>query len=311
MAFFKKKKYDDIDKPFMEGNNYFSLVSIGAFVKGWTLIVSNEGFNDATGVIVEDTLTNGLKFIDAMGDGIYEAGVWYIGELKVGDIKKLEIISKVIETGDISNYAIVSGNEKDPNPLNNEAEDTVHVYPAADLAITKTVSKYQYDVGDLVTYSIRLSNLGPDEALNVKVSEAFDDSLVLRSVKATKGSFDTSSYEWAMDELAAGDEEKLLLEFEAIKEGIFKNVVSVVSDTFDIDLSNNDDFALVKIVKHQDSFLNNFTDKLSKQKISKAENTHHPVVNLEKYPTANLIALLIASAFVSIIFGGSDIFKKR
>ena len=102
-----------------------------------------------------------------------------------------------------------------------------------------------------------------------------------------------------------------MLEFEAIKEGIFKNVVSVVSDTFDIDLSNNDDFALVKIVKHQDSFLNNFTDKLSKQKISKAENTHHPVVNLEKYPTANLIALLIASAFVSIIFGGSDIFKKR
>ncbi len=287
-----------------------SSANYGDIIK-WTLIVSNEGFNDATGVVVEDTLPAGLRFIDATGDGVYEAGVWYIGELEVGDTKKLEIISKVIETGDISNYAVVSGNEKDPNPLNNEAEDTVHVHPAADLAITKTVSKYQYDAGDLVTYSIKLSNLGPDDALNVKVSEAFDDSLVLRSVRATKGTFDTSSYEWSMDELAAGGEEKLLLEFEAIKEGIFKNVVSVVSDTFDIDLSNNDDFALVKIVKHQDSFLNNFTDKFSKQKMTKAENIHRPMSNLEKYPTANLIALLIASILVSIIFGGGDIFKKR
>ena len=36
------KKYDDIDKPIMEGKKYFSLVSIGVFVKGWTLIVSKE-----------------------------------------------------------------------------------------------------------------------------------------------------------------------------------------------------------------------------------------------------------------------------
>ena len=287
-----------------------SSANYGDIIK-WTLIVSNEGFNDATGVVVEDTLPAGLIFIDATGDGVYEAGVWYIGELEVGDTKKLEIISKVIETGDISNYAMVSGNEKDPNPLNNEDEDTVHVYPAADLAITKTVSKYNYDVGDLVTYSIKISNWGPDDALNVKVNEVFDDSLVLRSVKATKGTFDTSSYEWSMDELAAGGEEKLLLEFEAIKEGVFKNVVSVVSDTFDIDLSNNDDFALVKIVKHQNSFLNNVTDKFSKQKMPKAKNIYHTVSNLEKYPTANLIALLIASALISIIFGGSDIFKKR
>ncbi|WP_405266900.1 hypothetical protein [Methanobrevibacter sp.] len=284
-----------------------SNANYGDIVK-WTLIVSNEGLNDATGVIVEDLLPDGLKFISAEGYGIYEAGIWYIGELEVGDFKKLEITSKVVETGDITNFAIVSGNEEDPNPENNEAEDMIHVYPAADLAITKTVSKYQYKVGDLVAYSIKLTNAGPDDALNVKVREIFDKSLILKSVKATRGIFDTSTYEWSIDELAAGGEEKLLLKFEAIKDGVFRNIVNVVSDTFDIDLSNNEDFALVKIVKNPS---NNFTDKLTKHKLSKAMNIKHPTPSLGKYSTANLIALLIVSALVSIIFGSGDIFKKR
>ena len=287
-----------------------SNANYGDIIK-WTLLVSNEGFNDATGVVVEDALPAGLRFIESAGDGIYEAGIWYIGDLEVGGLKKLEIISKVIETGDITNFAVVSGNENDPNPSNNEAEDMVHVYPAADLAIKKTVSKYVYNVGDLVTYSIRLSNLGPDAALNVKVSEVFDKSLVLKSVKATKGRFDTESYEWSLDELAAGGEEELLLNFEAIKAGVFKNFVSVVSDTFDIDLSNNDDFALVKIVKNSVNSSNNFTVKSAKHKAPEAKNIRHVVSNLQKNPTANFIGLLLLSTLVSIIFAGNDIIKRR
>ena len=38
----KEGKYKDIDKPFFIGARYYSLVSIGAFVEGWTLIVSRE-----------------------------------------------------------------------------------------------------------------------------------------------------------------------------------------------------------------------------------------------------------------------------
>lgn len=274
----------------------------------WTIIVSNEGFNDATGVIVEDVLPNGLEFVNATGYGHYEDDIWNIGGLEVGDYKKLEIITKVIATGDITNYAVVYGNEEDPNPLNNEAEYAVYVNPACDLSITKTVSKYIFKEGDIVSYSIRLSNNGPDNALNVLVSEEFDKSLVLKSYKTTKGTFDTSTKEWSMDELAAGGEEKLLLNFEAIKDGIVKNVVSVLSDTFDIDLSNNDDFTLVKIIKSP----NNYSMPFIKKSVEvKAQNAKYPASNLEKNPTANLILLLIASTLISIIFGSSDIFKKR
>ena len=283
-----------------------SSANYGDLIK-WTIVVSNEGLNDATGVFVEDLLPEGLEFIKATGYGNYEDGVWHIGNLDVGDYKSLEIISKIIKTGMITNVAVVSGNEKDPNPSNNRAEDNVDVLPAADLSITKTVSKYTYNVGDLVTYAIKVSNNGPDDAINVKVSEKFDDSLVLKSFKATEGSYDSSNNEWSIDELAAGGEEELLMKFEAIEEGIFRNIVNIASDTFDIDLSNNNDSALVKIVKGP----NNIVEKLAKQKLSKAKDIQRPIQSLEKNNTANLTALLIVSALVSIILGSNGIIKKR
>ena len=291
-----------------------SVANYNDFVK-WTLTVSNQGFNDATGVFVEDVLPDSLKFIEASGDGNYEAGIWYIGDLNVGDYKELEIVSKVIDTGDIINMATVQGNEEDPNLDNNEAEDDVHVYPAADLSIIKSVSKYQYYVGDLVTYSIKVSNDGPDVAKNVKVNEDFPKSLLLKSFKATKGTFDSSIQQWSIDELAAGCEENLLVEFEAIKDGIFKNVASVLSDTFDYDLSNNDDFAFVNVIKsptdHSNRVIKNISTNLIGHKLVNAKNIHHPASNIQKNPTANLIALLVVSTLVSIIFCGSDIFKRR
>ena len=277
----------------------------------WELIVSNQGYNDATGVIVKDILPDSLEIIEIFGDGEYIDDAWNIGDLEVGGYRYLHIITRIIETGNITNSAIVKGNEMDPDLSNNEAENSVHVYPAADLSIIKTVSKYRYHVGDSITYTLKISNNGPDDAVNVKVNEIFDKSLVLKSVKATKGNFDVSNNQWSLDDLAAGGEEKLLVEFEAIKEGVFENFASVLSDTFDHDLTNNDDFVFVKIVKNitksSNIVPNNSSFDLIDHKLVKAKNIPHLASNLQKNPTANLIALLIVSTLVSIIFGGSGI----
>ena len=110
-------------------------------------------------------------------------------------------------------------------------------------------------------------------------------------------------------------EEKLIVEFEAIKDGVFENIASVLSDTFDPDLTNNDDFVFVKIVKNITNPSNNITKNgstnLIDHKLAKAKNIQHPVSNLQKNPTANLIALLIVFTLVSIIFGSGDIFRRR
>ncbi|WP_067041063.1 DUF11 domain-containing protein [Methanobrevibacter sp. YE315] len=280
----------------------------GDFVR-WTLIVSNEGFNDATGVFVEDILPNSLEYVEAYGDGEYGDGVWYIGDVEVGESKKLNIVSKIIKTGSIVNSAIVYGNQKDPDLSNNEAEESIYIPPAADLSISKTVSKSEYNVGDLIEFSIRLINNGPDRALNVKVKEIFDDFLHLKSFKASKGSFDKMSSEWNIDELESGSEENLLIVFEAIKEGEFENIASVISDTFDFDRNNNEDGAFVKIVEN----ITNGTDKtLSiEDDLLKSRNIDSPLSNLQKHPTSNPILLLVGSLLISMMFVGGNIFKKR
>ena len=89
---------------------------------------------------------------------------------------------------------------------NNEDENYIDVPPASDISITKTVSKYQYSVGDLVKYSIKVTNNGPDNAENIKVREIMDDNLLLKSFRASAGDFDKVNDIWSLDELGVGKE---------------------------------------------------------------------------------------------------------
>ena len=275
----------------------------------WTLIVLNNGPNDATDVVVEDILPKSLKFISSNGD--YEDGIWYVGNLGVGQSKTLEIVTKVIKTGDITNVATVYCSE-DLDLSNNEARDTVHINPAADLSITKTVSKYMYGVGQVITYKIKLVNNGPDDAFNVKVNEKFDKSLRLKSFKHSTGVFDPLGNIWSIAKLTTGGEEELCIEFEAMCEGIFKNTVCVVSDTFDNDLSNNHDSVLVKIINStSNEVMKNITGDFTKNNIVKAKSIKQSIHGLGKNPTGNFMELLGISIIVSMILGSNDIFRKR
>ncbi|WP_458455817.1 hypothetical protein [Methanobrevibacter sp.] len=291
-----------------------SNANYGEFVK-WTLMASNEGPNDATGVIVEETMPDSLQYIESNGDGEYIEGIWEIGDLKVGETKTLEIICKIIETGNIVNSAIVYGNEEDCDLSDNEVEVSIDVPPAADLSVSKTVSRYEYKVGDLIEYSIRIINNGPDNALNVKVRELFDSSLVLKSFKQSTGSYDSLKNEWHIDELVSGGEETLLMEFEAIMGGMIENAVSVTSDAFDINTDNNEDSVLVKVVQNT----TNKTDmdyqvtqiKLVANDSVKSDDIDFSLSNLQNYSTTNPIMLLMAALLFSIVFGSFNILKKR
>ena len=291
-----------------------SAANYGEFIK-WTLTVSNGGPNDATGVIVEDALPDSLEYIESNGDGEYADGIWEIGDLKAGENKILDIVCKIIETGNIVNSAIVYGNEKDPELSDNEAEDSVAVPPAADLSISKTVSKHEYEVGDLIEYCIKIANNGPDNALNVKVNELFDSSLVLKSFKESRGSYDIFRNEWFIDELVSGGEETLLMVFEAVNEGIFENVVSVESDAFDTNMNDNEDSAFVKVVQKDinKTYGDNDVSKcLSiKDNSVKSQSINYPMSDIQKHSTANPIILLMASLLSLIVAFPGNIFKKR
>ena len=264
----------------------------GEMVK-WTLAALNQGPNIAHNVIVRDVLPKGLTFISSNGQ--YSEGIWNVGSLDVGEEKSIEIICRVTSTGDFTNLAAIDGDELDVDESDNQDDESIHVEPASDLSITKMASKYYYNIGDVIEYVIEISNNGPDVAQNIKVTDVLDKLLRLKSFKASKGKFDGLSNVWTIKALAPGESAKLIIKVVAVGSGIVKNTAIVASDTFDHDLSNNRDFAIV-----------NVTEKSSNEpyipyKVSPVKKI---ATVLELHPTANpLLALMISSIFAMFLPG--------
>ena len=266
----------------------------------WTLIAKNMGPNVANNVYVRDVLPDALTFISSNGD--YSGGVWNIGSLDVGEEKSLVIVCKVASTGNIINKANIWADELDPDESNNYAEASIIVAPASDLSVTKLASKYYYRVGDVIEYVIEVVNNGPDTAKNIRVTDILDDLLKLKSFKAFRGSFNKFTNVWTIKNLGYGESTKLIIKVIALGSGIVKNTVSVTSDTFDYDKSNNKDYAIVNISdKPSNKVLNNPKNKLNDKAPS----------NLEIHPTANPVLMLLVCLVCSIIFLGDNISKRR
>ena len=260
----------------------------------WTLIVSNNGPNVAHNIVVEDVLPKGLEYLGSTG--LFSNNVWNIASLGVGESKTLEIVCRVLKTGKIYNVAHVHGDELDLNESNNHAVKSITVPPASDLSVTKTASKSKYTVGDVITYTIKVANSGPDTARNVKVREILGKGLKIVSVKTTKGSYDAKINMWSIDKLAKGESEELVIKAVALKDGIVENTVTVTSDNFDYDLTNNEDSVVVNVDEND-----------VPESLNVPERT---LSNLELHPTAipfNILIVLLSCAAVAL----SGNFSKR
>lgn len=292
----------------------------------WTIIVSNNGPNMATGVIVNDLLPKSVEYISSyLSKGFYNPvnGIWDVGNLNAGEKLQLNIVSKIVKTGDITNVVNVKGNEKDSNLTNNHFEKSVHVKAAADLSIEKSVSKQEVNINDLIEYVIEITNNGPDSAENIKVSELLNPNLKVISFESTKGNFNNESNVLTIDELANSEKARLTINAAANACGKFENKVAVSSDTFDYDKSNNQDGTSVFVSENTTEKIENpvndtyllvlAKNSLQKSMISKLENLTHPqsLTSIELPKTGLPIVLLLLVSMISIGFLPIKISKKR
>lgn len=292
----------------------------------WTIIVSNKGPNMATGVIVNDLLPKSVEYISSyLSKGFYNPvnGIWDVGNLNAGEKLQLNIVSKIVKTGDITNVVNVKGNEKDSNLTNNHFEKSVYVKPAADLSIEKSVSKQEVNINDLIEYVIEITNNGPDSAENIKVSELLNPNLKVISFESTKGNFNNTNNVLTIDSLVNGEKVRLTINAAANVWGKFENKVAVSSDTFDYDKSNNQDGTSVFVSENTTEKIENpvndtyllvlAKNSLQKSMISKLENLTHPqsLTSIELPKTGLPIVLLLLVSMISIGFLPIKISKKR
>ncbi|MBQ2635480.1 MAG: DUF11 domain-containing protein [Methanobrevibacter sp.] len=277
----------------------------------WTLVVTNNGPNDASNVVVHDTLPEGLTLLSSSSQN-YDGHTWDIGALNAGKSVQLEITCKISATGDFVNYAEVSGDENDPYLANNEASAQIHVRPASDLSITKIATKYNYRLGELVNYRIEVVNNGPDMVENIKVDEILASSLSLRDYEVSRGDFDEDAKTWSIDSLGYGESATLLIKAAAGEEGISENKVSVSGDNYDPDLSNNEDNAVVEVSDiPKNSTVVPKNHEITKNIIKTKYPAKAAYEILKRNVSGNSIFVLLISLIFTMVFLGKGISNRR
>uniref|UniRef100_UPI00330641F9 T9SS type B sorting domain-containing protein n=1 Tax=uncultured Croceitalea sp. TaxID=1798908 RepID=UPI00330641F9 len=175
----------------------------------FTIEVTNDGPSDATGLVIEDILASGYDFVSAtVSAGTYDEviGSWDIALLTNGSTETLEIVATVLSNGDYANTAeLIALNTFDPdsspdNNLNSEDDqDTVNPVPTglADLAITKEVDDSTPNVGDIIEFTINLTNKGDSNATGVIVTEQLPIGFTYQAHTATAGTYNETTGIWS------------------------------------------------------------------------------------------------------------------
>ncbi len=87
----------------------------------------------------------------------------------------------------LTNQASATADQFDPVLGNNSGQAGAAIGDAADLRVTKTVDRATAEVGDVVTWTITASNLGPRPATGVALTDAIPAGVSVQSVTTTGG----------------------------------------------------------------------------------------------------------------------------
>jgi uncharacterized repeat protein (TIGR01451 family) len=144
----------------------------------YTLYVFNNGLDAATNVTVTDTLPAGVTPVavtPSQGTCLPPAATitCNLGSVpEFGDATVEILVTAPNVTGQITNTANVTASEPDPNPSDNTAlEGTTVVAPGADLSIFKSAGPDPAPTSSELTYTLNVSNLGPDDATGITATD--------------------------------------------------------------------------------------------------------------------------------------------
>ncbi len=157
----------------------------------FTVTVTNNGPSTATGVVLNDTFAN-AAFVSATttvgscsGTGPITCN---IGTLTAGQSAVVSIVLQATTVGPINNTAGVTSTTLDPVSANDGPDvASITVSPKADLAVAITDAPDPVDPLQNVTYTVTVTNNGPDNATSANVALNISNGTILGAAGAPFG----------------------------------------------------------------------------------------------------------------------------
>ncbi len=242
----------------------------------YTLVVKNNGPHDATEVIVADHQPLGLNVASAepsQGTCAHGSGVLCsLGSVSSGASAQILVTADVALSagGALTNVAVVAGGQTDPNLANNSAAATVDVTPLtpdplppaasdvltsittstalaqgfSDLRIVKRVDHATVRPGQRLTYKLKITNDGIDDAPAVTVIDTWSVPLNIISAHPSQGTCHVAQpLSCALGTVRRNASATITIVARARRSGRVRNTARVASANRDPDLSNNESSA--------------------------------------------------------------------
>ena len=219
----------------------------------YTVSVTNHGPQDATGVVLDDTLPSGVTIIAlssaGYGDPTQGGGTvsLTVGSLAAGATATMtiEIAPTVAPGSTLVDTASANAEEPDPDSGNNMASLDTAVLGVSDLGITASAPAGPIFVGQNVTYTLTVTNHGPDLEPDASVSCPMSSSVAFGSATSPaggQGSVDDGVLTYDLGPLASGATATVLVVLvpQASAAGSLAASFAVAGEYLDQDQTNND-----------------------------------------------------------------------
>jgi uncharacterized repeat protein (TIGR01451 family) len=158
----------------------------------YTISVTNNGPSDATGVVASNALPASVALTSATPSQgtttiVGNAVLFNFGSISVGGAATATITVIPSAQGLITATATVTANQFDSQSANNTATVTTSVSPSADLAVGFVGVPATIVLGNNLTYTINATNLGPNTATSVLISQILPPGATVVSSNSTPG----------------------------------------------------------------------------------------------------------------------------
>jgi large repetitive protein len=236
----------------------------------FTLVLTNAGPTDATGVTVTDQLAAGFEYIADNSGGAYDpvTGVWQVGSVTDGASATLTITAKVSGFDPLTNFAEVTSSDQpddDSTPgdgSTTEDDDAViSVTPqSADLSLSKVVDNSAPSAGDVVAFTLQLDNAGPSDASGITVTDQLPAGFEYIS-DSSGGTYSQLTGVWSVGSLGNGESISINITARVVGTDVLTNTAEVTaSDLPDPDstvdnTSNSEDDDAATVLTVQPKFV--------------------------------------------------------